>query len=282
MAELVSNLGYRTRHGKNYKTVEHRLQQLNISTEHFTPYTPPRIINESDVFCQNSTVSQNSLRRFYLRREDIERKCAECGIGPEWNGKPLTLQIDHIDGDNKNNLLDNLQLLCPNCHSQTKTFAGKNGSKEKTHYFCVDCGKEITDKATRCVQCASILRQQINPSKEDLLSLLQSHNGNFKAVANIYNVVDNTIRRWCKKYGLPFHTSDYKEKKLPKEKKPPQLPLPCYMIDQTTNEIIKEFASRAEAARFLGLDMHKGAVNIGRVCNGKRKTAYGYKWKNKE
>lgn len=59
-------------------------------------------------------------------------KCSECGLGPNWNNKPLTLQVDHIDGDNQNNDLDNLRLLCPNCHSQTETFAGKNIGRAAT------------------------------------------------------------------------------------------------------------------------------------------------------
>lgn len=51
--------------------------------------------------------------------------CESCGIGPEYNGAPLTLQIHHIDGNRRNNRLENLQILCPNCHSQTDNFAGK-------------------------------------------------------------------------------------------------------------------------------------------------------------
>jgi hypothetical protein len=52
-------------------------------------------------------------------------ECEECGI-TEWNKKPIILHLDHIDGDNHNHKFSNLRLLCPNCHSQTDTWCGKN------------------------------------------------------------------------------------------------------------------------------------------------------------
>jgi 5-methylcytosine-specific restriction endonuclease McrA len=55
-------------------------------------------------------------------------KCSTCGIS-EWASRPIKCQVDHINGDSSNNKLDNLRLLCPNCHSQTDTFAGRNKGK---------------------------------------------------------------------------------------------------------------------------------------------------------
>lgn len=52
--------------------------------------------------------------------------CEECGVGQEWNGKPLSLQLDHVNGDSEWNHISNCRLLCPNCHSQTDTFGSKN------------------------------------------------------------------------------------------------------------------------------------------------------------
>lgn len=51
-----------------------------------------------------------------------DRKCEICGLEDYYHGKPLTLELHHLDGDNSNNQIDNLQILCPNCHSQTHTF----------------------------------------------------------------------------------------------------------------------------------------------------------------
>lgn len=57
--------------------------------------------------------------------------CSCCQIPAEWNGLPLTLQIDHVDGNSDNNLPDNLRLLCPNCHTQTETYGAKGSGNTK-------------------------------------------------------------------------------------------------------------------------------------------------------
>jgi hypothetical protein len=61
-----------------------------------------------------------------------ENKCEECGLNGEWNGKPLDMELDHIDGDRTNHLLKNLKIVCPNCHAQTDTYRGKNKKLVKT------------------------------------------------------------------------------------------------------------------------------------------------------
>ena len=69
--------------------------------------------------------SKTILIEFYA----YEDKCSLCGLGDSWNGKALTLQLDHIDGDNLNNEISNLRIICPNCHTQTPTYCrNKNTS----------------------------------------------------------------------------------------------------------------------------------------------------------
>lgn len=65
------------------------------------------------------------LKKRLIREKILENKCSCCGI-EEWQGNPITLQLDHVNGDGSDHKLSNLRLLCPNCHSQTDTWCGKN------------------------------------------------------------------------------------------------------------------------------------------------------------
>jgi len=215
MRELCRELGY-TSTGNNHKTIKTRLEKYNISTEHFTCAAKGKVVrNEDNVFIANSTATQATLRRWYIKGEYSPYKCAICGQEPFWNGKELTLTLDHINGDNHDDRFENLRWICPNCDRQLSTFAGKNvnysQSKKQVNY-CIDCGKEIDLQATRCRDCFNKARRIVKdrPDKEQLYQILINEKGNFVKVGKIYNVSDNAIRKWCKNYDLPFHSSDYK------------------------------------------------------------------------
>lgn len=86
----------------------------------------PSAYNLQDILNGKHPEYQSFKLKNRLIKEGIkENKCECCGIS-EWNGKPLNLELHHIDGNSCNHLLDNLQLLCPNCHSQTDNFRSKN------------------------------------------------------------------------------------------------------------------------------------------------------------
>lgn len=61
----------------------------------------------------------------------LKDECVRCGIGPNWHGQPLVLQLDHENGDPLDNRLENLRILCPNCHSQTETWCGRNVARRE-------------------------------------------------------------------------------------------------------------------------------------------------------
>ena len=70
----------------------------------------------------------NKLRKRLFNEGYKERKCEMCGI-TEWNGKPLSFECEHINGDSTDHRLKNLMIVCPNCHSQTETYKGKNAKR---------------------------------------------------------------------------------------------------------------------------------------------------------
>lgn len=80
---------------------------------------------DSDLFKLNSVAGPTTIRTRYKKLFPQE-KCSICGCSTVYNNKPLELHLDHINGNNKDNVLDNLRWVCPNCHSQTSTYTGKN------------------------------------------------------------------------------------------------------------------------------------------------------------
>lgn len=128
---------------KNSKSMISAARYLNISRDKFKKYaqfyglyepnqcgrgiSKVKIYKDkSDIFCQNSNASLKVIKKWLIQNRG--HKCELCGI-TEWNGKPISLEMDHIDGNHNNNEESNLRLLCPNCHSQTDTFRGKNMKK---------------------------------------------------------------------------------------------------------------------------------------------------------
>lgn len=118
-------------HGANVRVVKRFLDLNNIDYTHFdkltasarnTIDTKP---SDQEVFCKNTTVTNATVKRRYLCLKTTIYECCICKNPGKWLGKPLNLQLDHIDGDRTNNCIDNLRLLCHNCHSQTPTYGRK-------------------------------------------------------------------------------------------------------------------------------------------------------------
>lgn len=225
--EVIDKLEYSTHSGNNYKTVKNTLQKLNIDFSHFkcTNFFIKR--SDEEVFCKDSIVSQRCLKTRYIKGNYSPYKCSICGLLPVWENKPLTLILDHKDGDNHNNLLENLRWVCPNCNQQLET-TGFHGKKRiynnnqlnteeprhifyKKHYYCPKCGKEKSKCSKICRECFLRKRNENVPDKEILEKLIIKYP--FTKIAKLYNVSDNAVRKWCKKYNLPYKYKEIKELK---------------------------------------------------------------------
>ena len=101
-------------------------------------------------------------------------------------------------------------MLCPNCHSQTENYCGS--SNKKKHYYCKDCGTEITKEATYCTKCVAKHHRKVKnrPNKEELISLYKEHKS-FVAIGNLYGVSDRAIAKWYAAEGLPSKVSELKK-----------------------------------------------------------------------
>jgi Zn finger protein HypA/HybF involved in hydrogenase expression len=132
IAQVILKLGL-VLSGGTYGNIKKHLERLNLS---FKDSAKTRQLNgikkhqysnsykDSEIFTENSKVSQAGMRNRYLKLRKVVC-CDECGL-ESWNKKPITFQIDHKNGVRNDNRMENLRLLCPNCHSQTSTFGGKN------------------------------------------------------------------------------------------------------------------------------------------------------------
>ncbi len=207
LTSAMKAIGYVQPRANNYKAFKRKCSDFNIDISHLeqnesNPLSSQRYTDE-EIFIENSLISQSTLRAHFLKGEYQKYKCAICGIS-EWNHKPLTLRLDHINGNRTDDRLENLRWVCPNCDSQLDTYCNKG----KSVYYCIDCGKVISSsKAVRCEECAKkAIRKVERPDRETLKELIR--NIPFTQIANQYQVSDNAIRKWCDQYQLPRRKND--------------------------------------------------------------------------
>jgi len=142
---------------------------------------------------ENTTCNRSNLKNRLINENILDYKCNICGI-ENWNDKKISLHLDHINGINNDNRLENLRLLCPNCHSQTETYAGRNSKKI---YYC-ECGRKKHKDSPICNYCSNILQRKVQrPPYEELIKEV-ALNG-YSATGRKYGVSDNGIRKWIKK-----------------------------------------------------------------------------------
>lgn len=210
-SDVLRHFGYESITTGNYVIVKRELKKRDIPIPVYNYFNEYNNFNRKrsleELFVENSTTSRGSLKKRIIKDNLIEYKC-ECGNVGEWRNKKLTLQLEHKNGDTYDNRLENLCFLCPNCHSQTETFSGKNTKKIKKlknkkpiEYKKCKCGKDISLESYSCINCNSISNRKVDrPSYEQLKKEINETSQN--KVAKKYGVSWRTIRKWIKYYEV--------------------------------------------------------------------------------
>jgi len=172
IAEILRKIGYKSKGKFARDNVRYRILKENIPHPNIVEAMRPKYDLESiirnKVPYNNNLVMKNRL----INTFHFEYACAKCGNAGFHNGGEITLALHHIDGNSFNNAINNLELLCPNCHSQTMNY----------------CRRKISDRK--------------KPTSNELESLILSYP--LVHIAKTYSVSDNSVRKWLMSYRLPF------------------------------------------------------------------------------
>lgn len=218
--------------GGNYKTIRNRIDKLCLSVTHFTstPSTKGKTLGPKrllEVYLENKyPIHSDRLRRRLLCENVKKHQCEMCKL-TEWFNKPIPLELHHIDGNHNNNNLNNIQLLCPNCHSLTNTYRGrkkklspnkpKSSLKEKPTNEpkkCIACGISVSNTSKYCKQCYTTTgKRSIDayksqskrckikwPSTIELLNMV--NNSSYLQVGKELGVSDNAIRKRIRNHPI--------------------------------------------------------------------------------
>jgi len=130
---------YGNKYYGNRQTIKRHIEIHNLDISHFdfgaTGYKrghkPKNTIPLEQILIENSTYNRNHLKKRLYKENIKKEECELCGQGPIWMNKKMSLRLDHINGINDDNRIENLRIVCPNCDATLDTFSGKN-IKNKT------------------------------------------------------------------------------------------------------------------------------------------------------
>lgn len=235
-ADLLRKLGM-SEHGGNRTTLRKIIDKYDLDLTKIRENRNKQNLNTLDnihkkkkplneILKKDVSYKSNTLIKRLFEEGYKERKCEKCGI-TEWMGKEITFQLHHKDGDHHNNELENLEVLCPNCHSQTDNFAGKSlckipklskeKEKKKAQHGISEDGKRLYDgygnykilcpickenfmnkESSMCSKCHKKERLKPKVSKEELYKIMETNS--YTSAAKLLGVDRDTVSRWHKYY----------------------------------------------------------------------------------
>lgn len=288
IAEVCRKLGKKI-NGGNYFTIQRIIDKYDIDTSHFTGKGWCKGLTHSektakiplaDILKENTNFKSHVLKNRLIASGLKEYKCEKCGCDGTWLGEPITLELHHINGNHFDNRLENLQILCPNCHSQTNSYRGKNNTKyqdipnpqNRINRVCICecCGKEFSADRYRkyCSRKCYVTTQRSlvenNINKEELESKFTSAKS-ISDLAKMFNTSRTTIKKYLEKYNLYDRFKNEFASQSVHSKKVLQ-----YDLDMN---LIKEWGSLADATETLGIPSINKCVRL------KKHSAGGFIWR---
>jgi len=184
-----------------YKLIKRAIIKYNIDISHFlTQSEKMKIIyrekgvSNDNLFTSNSVYSRTTIKKRILRDKLIDYKCVFCGQDDDWRGKKISLILDHINGINNDNRIENLRFLCPNCNATLDTHCkGVVGLNQKL------LKEKIKRDIPKKKYSIRINQRKVKnrPSYEQLLNEIEELG--YVGTGKKYGVSDNAIRKWVKK-----------------------------------------------------------------------------------
>ena len=295
--------------GGNYRIIDNLLRVNDISWTNYKGLhwkLGKKVLGVKQLSIEEICVKNST----YKNTRYLKKRLIESGIKPNYCeicGFSDKVELHHINGDPTDNRLENLQILCPNCHSKTENYRGANINKptrthasheeitltqeeiekrelerklrrrklkssnelesdsqsnfSKVKRYCAICGRELNPKQIKycSIEC---YRKDIKGNRPTLVQLIRDFEEfkSFTQVGNKYNVTDNSVRKWCKLYGIPTHTKEILEYiknynnpdyVIPKEAKRERIYNPDEII-----KIYNEVQSIQETAKIKNCDTH--------------------------
>lgn len=210
IASVLRKIGVRPT-GGNYDVAHRRIKSLGLDISHFSGrghlrgkthnWAKKTPLNEILIENFMGGITTHKLKLRLIKEGILERKCYRCGIN-EWLGEKLSLELEHKNGNRYDNRIENIELLCPNCHSLTSTYRGKGKGKNKSHAYFLAIHKEKQER----------VKIDIDVSDEELCRLVSEKS--IVEIGNMFGISPKTVMRICRSRNVKIPHKSHLMKKF--------------------------------------------------------------------